>query len=145
MRPTWGPPGSCRPQMGPMLAPWTLLSGALVWYPPPDIDQHHFSTSLSDTCRAQPQQQKTSSDWRRLEICSTMFISNRQYFQRWLYILRYVYSFYCSDDNCMAWKHFPYYWLFVSGIHLWAAEGGFIMFYLLDHKCHWTNGQDVGN
>ena len=25
--PTWGPPGSCRPQMGPMMAPWTLLSG----------------------------------------------------------------------------------------------------------------------
>ena len=24
---TWGPPGSCRPQMGPMLVPWTLLSG----------------------------------------------------------------------------------------------------------------------
>ena len=24
-----GPPGSCRPQMGPMLAPWTLLSGVL--------------------------------------------------------------------------------------------------------------------
>ena len=27
MGPTWGPPGSCRPQMGPMLAPWTLSSG----------------------------------------------------------------------------------------------------------------------
>ena len=27
MGPTWGPSGSCRPQMGPMLAPWTLLSG----------------------------------------------------------------------------------------------------------------------
>ena len=26
MGPTWGPPGSCRPQMGPMLTPWTLLS-----------------------------------------------------------------------------------------------------------------------
>ena len=26
MGPTWGPPGSCRSQMGPMLAPWTLLS-----------------------------------------------------------------------------------------------------------------------
>ena len=26
MGPTWGLPGSCRPQMGPMLAPWTLLS-----------------------------------------------------------------------------------------------------------------------
>ena len=24
---TWGPPGSCRPQMGPVLAPWILLSG----------------------------------------------------------------------------------------------------------------------
>ena len=26
MRPTWGPPGSCRPRKGPMLASWTLLS-----------------------------------------------------------------------------------------------------------------------
>ena len=26
MGPTWGPPGSCRPQLGPMLTPWTLLS-----------------------------------------------------------------------------------------------------------------------
>ena len=25
---TWGPPGSCRPRMGPMMAPWTLLSGS---------------------------------------------------------------------------------------------------------------------
>ena len=29
MRPTWDPSGSCRPQMGPMLAPWTFLSGNL--------------------------------------------------------------------------------------------------------------------
>ena len=29
MGPTWGPPGSCRPQIGPMLAPWTLISGKL--------------------------------------------------------------------------------------------------------------------
>ena len=27
MCPSWGPPGSCRPQVGPMLALWTLLSG----------------------------------------------------------------------------------------------------------------------
>ena len=27
MGPTWGPPGSCRPQMGPMLDPWILLLG----------------------------------------------------------------------------------------------------------------------
>ena len=30
MGPTWGPPGSCRPQMGPILATWTLLSGMYV-------------------------------------------------------------------------------------------------------------------
>ena len=29
MGPTWDPSGSCRPQMGPMLAPWTLLSGVI--------------------------------------------------------------------------------------------------------------------
>ena len=27
MGPRWDPPGSCRPLMGPILAPWTLLSG----------------------------------------------------------------------------------------------------------------------
>ena len=27
MGPAWGLPGSSRPQMGPMLVPWTLLSG----------------------------------------------------------------------------------------------------------------------
>ena len=31
MGPTWGPPGSCRPQIGPILAPWTLLSGYIYW------------------------------------------------------------------------------------------------------------------
>ena len=31
MGPTWGPPGSCRPQMGPMLTQWTLVSGYLTF------------------------------------------------------------------------------------------------------------------
>ena len=30
MGPTWGLPGSCRPQMGPMMAPWILLSGVVL-------------------------------------------------------------------------------------------------------------------
>ena len=31
---TWGPPGSCRSQIGPMLAPWTLLPGLQMgWWP----------------------------------------------------------------------------------------------------------------
>ena len=34
MGPTWGPPGPCWPQMGPILAPWTLLSGYVCWKQP---------------------------------------------------------------------------------------------------------------
>ena len=34
MGPPKGPPGSCRPQMGPMLVPWTLLSGITCSTPP---------------------------------------------------------------------------------------------------------------
>ena len=30
MGPTWGPPGSCRPHVGPTLALWTLLSGTII-------------------------------------------------------------------------------------------------------------------
>ena len=29
MLPTWGPPGSCLPQVGPMKASWTLLYGLI--------------------------------------------------------------------------------------------------------------------
>ena len=32
MWPTWGPPRSCWPQVGPMLAPWTLLLGVLLTF-----------------------------------------------------------------------------------------------------------------
>ena len=32
MGPTWGPLGSCRLQLGPRLAPWSLLSGAITYY-----------------------------------------------------------------------------------------------------------------
>ena len=31
MWPIWGPPGSCRPQVGLMLAQWTLLSGLYIY------------------------------------------------------------------------------------------------------------------
>ena len=33
MGPTWGPSGADRTQVGPMLAPWTLLSGVVPVYP----------------------------------------------------------------------------------------------------------------
>ena len=33
MGPTWGPPGTARTQVGPMLTPWTLLSGKnITWH-----------------------------------------------------------------------------------------------------------------
>ena len=32
MGPTWGPPGDDRTQVGPMMAPWTLLSGNILFY-----------------------------------------------------------------------------------------------------------------
>ena len=32
MAPTWDPPGSCRPQVGPMSAPWILLSVLFTLY-----------------------------------------------------------------------------------------------------------------
>ena len=35
MGPTWGPSGADRTQVGPMLAPWTLLSGMIYMQPHP--------------------------------------------------------------------------------------------------------------
>ena len=37
----WGPPGSCRTQMGPMLAPWTLLSGIRIIGENPWSEESH--------------------------------------------------------------------------------------------------------
>ena len=47
MEPTWGPPGSCWPQMGPMLAPWTLLLGLTLLHQSqtsPTVVRHMFVT-----------------------------------------------------------------------------------------------------
>ena len=50
MGPTWGPRGSCRPQVGPMLAPWTLPSGklytAVLPQPTPSDDKLGIVTTL---------------------------------------------------------------------------------------------------
>ena len=47
MGPTWGPPGSCRPQMGPMLAPWTLLSVNILLNHPPETTTLYSSLSTN--------------------------------------------------------------------------------------------------
>ena len=49
MGPTWRPPGSCRPQMGPILVPWTLLSGKGSYLPNASLlsmSDHIWGTSL---------------------------------------------------------------------------------------------------
>ena len=45
--PTWGPAGSCRPQMGPILAPWTLLSGTPNKFRPIRVDFSWFTPVLA--------------------------------------------------------------------------------------------------
>ena len=42
MRPTWGPTGSDRTQVGAMLAPWSLLSG-MVYTLSPRLNGRHFA------------------------------------------------------------------------------------------------------
>ena len=54
MGPTWGPSGADRTQVGPMLAPWTLLSGTSLFTSntfnssPPGQNGHHFT---NNNCR----------------------------------------------------------------------------------------------
>ena len=57
MGPTWGPPGSCRPQMSPICAPQTLLSGACMLLTPQNPSSFalfrghiHFSIMLWNRC-----------------------------------------------------------------------------------------------
>ena len=45
---SWGPSGANRTQVGPMLAPWTLLSGILRF----TISRHHSSGGIEAACLA---------------------------------------------------------------------------------------------
>ena len=54
MGPTWGPLGSDRTLVGPMLAPWTLLSGEFLlelWIAPTSHLVGLVATSLTDNCQ----------------------------------------------------------------------------------------------
>ena len=124
MGPTWAPPGSCCPQMGPMLAPWTLLSGYL----------------LGVTCGVS----LTISTWvsESLSVLSVVaevmllmatncFLSCcRRFTERMTMTMRrmrmtaartpaimYLSTSGNDHDDVIKWKHFPRYWTFVRGIH----------------------------
>ena len=53
MGPTWGPSGAETTQVGPMLVPWSLLSGSAIWFwatPPPGPDSTAMHTWIRFTC-----------------------------------------------------------------------------------------------
>ena len=52
MGPTWGPSGADRAQVGPMLAPWTLLSGKAVWGYKWILHTHELGDIFSRWCDA---------------------------------------------------------------------------------------------
>ena len=75
MGPKWDPPGSWRPQVGPMLVPWTLLSGTL-WT---------WANSTSN----QPQQHNKVQN-----VCLTLNCTNNMYIYIYIYIhILYLYMY----------------------------------------------------
>ena len=129
MGPTWGPPGSCRPQMGPVLSPWTLLSGTC-----PSCQSYRQGavqnciSSVSET----PNTTKKSS----YKACNIHV--NYRDDVAWTFLEKYRYH-----DDVIKWEHFPRYWPFVRGIH-WSPVNsphkgqwrGALMFSLI---CAWTS------
>ena len=109
MGPTWGPPGFCRPHMGPLLDPRTLLS----------------EKDITAVLR---------SRWRRWSgfvqraTCSTKSI---------IAIPGTGRRGRPTHDDVIKSKHFPRHWLFVRGIQRYKRQWrGALMFYLI---CPWTN------
>ena len=51
MRPTWGPPGSCRPQMGPHVGPMNLaIRGAINSNDQWEDENKNWGSCLSSNC-----------------------------------------------------------------------------------------------
>ena len=61
MGPTWGPPGSCRPQLGPMLTPCMLLSGRLWLHYITFHECHIFHCFSSTACAGSVATSKAST------------------------------------------------------------------------------------
>ena len=138
MGPTWGPPGSCRPQMGPMLAPWTLLSG-LFWVHYCDIlwASWHLK-SLATQLFVNSLFRLTSKNTSKVHITCPMW---RESPQKWSVMWKLFHGMMSPwdqltpfilfwrvgwkkmirhnfHDYVIKWKHFLHYWPFVQGIHM---------------------------
>ena len=117
MWPTWGPPGSCQSQMGPMLAPWTLLSGYIS-----AVRCLKAMVIFSKACMVF---NKTAlyhfvTHWYCL-MSVTVFMYGVKHMTHlnlsccmghcWTTAHTNVH------DDVIKWKHFLHYWPFVLGIH----------------------------
>ena len=88
MGPTWGPSGSCRPQMGPMLAPWTLLSGYV------------------------------HTAWTACNSRSLSNIEGRCYREiSWDLLQNCLQNIDVMHDDVMTWKRLTHYWPFCAPNH----------------------------
>ena len=77
MGPTWGPPGSCRPQMEPMLASWALLSGrrnkGTSSKHKPALTLSQWSPSGNPVCLALRPQCTLECHWRNASMLPVVF------------------------------------------------------------------------
>ena len=121
MGPTWGPPGSCRPQMVPILAPWTLLSGIVSEFS--NNWKHVDSLTVATNSLKYKQTSKTididssfSAPLMRTHAtdpCVTMHVMSLVC----LVCLISVVHQWLRHDDVIKSKHFPRNWPFVRGIH----------------------------
>ena len=94
MGPTWGPPGSCRPQVGPMLAPWTLLSGLFSWWAcyPQHVSTPHcilltvFHANSTLSTKGNPRSTEFYFDCFQILLYRKMFLPAVIYFPIWTII-----------------------------------------------------------
>ena len=79
MGPTWGPPGSCRPQMGPTLAPLALLSG---YTPPSKSLRTPCSTSVKPVVSIKVEGRYLENEtFQAVEICNDFILQGSLRYQ----------------------------------------------------------------
>ena len=108
MGPTWGPSGADRTQVGPMLAPWILLSGCICGT---RGDELISPTTKIITLVFYVGNLRSSDLHIRVLMCILLVLSRCE--------LRHAAlgTEIHSHDDVIKWKHFPRYWPFVRGIH----------------------------
>ena len=138
--PTWGPPGSCRPQMGPMLAPWTFLSGRKIlwWKKKRQINTPPSRLCQTENCGKSDEFYSQMCYWISTSAFMATKVISLGYMARQFKSLgmKFVMSakFYMTGSNPMPWKP-----QFLSGLAHWGLDKMAIIFwvYLENHVLIW--------